>query len=52
MDDNLKDVKKLTQWYNDRLADAIDLDPNQFWWVHRRWKEKPVRKTKKNRAAA
>ena len=51
MDDQLKDVTKLTQWYNDRLADAIYEDPSQFWWVHRRWKEKPVRKTKKWREA-
>jgi KDO2-lipid IV(A) lauroyltransferase len=52
MDDSLRDVTKLTQWYNDRLADAIRLDPEQFWWVHRRWKEKPVRKTKKRASAA
>jgi KDO2-lipid IV(A) lauroyltransferase len=51
MDDSLRDVKKLTQWYNDRLADAIAKDPDQFWWVHRRWKEKPVRKTKKRTRA-
>jgi KDO2-lipid IV(A) lauroyltransferase len=49
--EEMKDVTKLTQWYNDRLADAITVDPNQFWWVHRRWKEKPVRKTKKRAAA-
>ena len=47
MDESLRDVTKLTQWYNDRLADAIYECPDQFWWVHRRWKEKPVRKTKK-----
>ena len=47
MDDSLRDVSKLTQWYNDRLADAIYQCPEQFWWVHRRWKKKPVRKTKK-----
>lgn len=52
MDDNLRDVKSLTQWYNDRMADAIYEDPSQFWWVHRRWKEKPVRKTKRQKAAA
>ena len=52
MPPELKSVKALTQWYNDRLADAIQDDPNQFWWVHRRWKEKPVRKTKKRRQAA
>lgn len=51
MDGELKDVTRLTQWYNDRLGDAIYRDPDQFWWVHRRWKEKPVRKTRKQRAA-
>jgi KDO2-lipid IV(A) lauroyltransferase len=52
LDEDLRDVKQLTQWYNDRLADAIYDCPEQFWWVHKRWKEKPVRQTKKNRAAA
>lgn len=52
MDDELRDVTKLTQWYNDRMADAIHRDPDQFWWVHRRWKEKPVRKTKRVRQKA
>lgn len=52
MDPELKDVKSLTQWYNDRMADAIELDPSQYWWVHRRWKDKPVRKRKKLSAAA
>ena len=48
----LKNVKALTQWYNDRLGDAVFADPDQFWWVHRRWKEKPIRKTKKRLAEA
>lgn len=52
MPDELQDVRALTQWYNDSLAKIILEEPDQFWWVHRRWKEKPVRKTKKNRAAA
>lgn len=47
MPEELRDVTRLTQWYNDRLADAIELDPAQFWWVHRRWKEKPVRRTRR-----
>ena len=50
LDPELKNVTALTQWYNDRLAEAIFNDPDQFWWVHRRWKEKPVRKTKKRLA--
>ena len=52
MDDELRDVTRLTQWYNDRMADAIHRDPDQFWWVHRRWKEKPVRRVRKRTAAA
>ncbi len=52
MDEELKDVTRLTQWYNDRMADAIEMDPAQFWWVHRRWKEKPVRKTRKRKRVA
>ncbi len=46
MSEELHDVRSLTQWYNDRMADAIQIDPPQFWWVHRRWKEKP-NKTKR-----
>ena len=47
--DELKSVRALTEWYNEALAVAIYDQPSQYWWVHRRWKEKPVRKTKKNR---
>jgi len=46
LEPNLQSVKGLTQWYNDRLADIIRVAPDQYWWVHRRWKEKPVRKRK------
>lgn len=51
MPKELNDVKALTQWYNDRMAEVIREDPEQFWWLHKRWKEKPVRKTKKQRGA-
>ena len=52
MPDELRDVKRLTQWYNSRLGDAILEEPNQYWWVHRRWKAKPVRRSKQKREAA
>ncbi len=54
MSPELCDVRALTQWYNDCLALVIRADPGQYWWVHRRWKEKPVRQRKSNtmRAAA
>ena len=44
MDRSLHDVTSLTQWYNDCLASMIRSEPSQYWWVHRRWKDKPVRK--------
>ena len=52
MDDDLRDVRSLTQWYNDAMARAIREEPSQYWWVHRRWKEKPVRKPKRENVAA
>lgn len=41
-------VRSLTQWYNDQMAMAIASAVEQYWWVHRRWRPKPVR----GRAAA
>jgi KDO2-lipid IV(A) lauroyltransferase len=49
---SLNNVTALTQWYNDRLAEIIRQEPSQYWWVHRRWKEKPVRKRGAQPAAA
>ena len=40
-------IRELTRWYNLMLAKAICLAPEQYWWIHRRWKEKPPRKKKK-----
>lgn len=33
-------VRQLTEWYNERLGAAIALAPEQYWWVHRRWRAK------------
>ncbi len=38
-------VRGLTQWYNHRLAEAIAPAVQQYWWVHRRWRPKPVKAT-------
>ena len=40
MPQELKDVRSLTQWYNQRLEELIKKTPDQYWWLHRRWKEK------------
>jgi len=40
-------VTTLTQWYNERLAVAIKLAPEQYWWLHRRWRQPPERVAKR-----
>lgn len=45
-------VQALTQWYTRRLEDIIRRGPEQYWWLHRRWREpKPSRKGAGKRAA-
>lgn len=37
----LQSVDDLTEWYNARLEEAIRLSPEQYWWLHRRWRDVP-----------
>lgn len=37
----LQSVTALTEWYNEKLEEAIRLAPEQYWWLHRRWREVP-----------
>jgi KDO2-lipid IV(A) lauroyltransferase len=46
-------VKPLTQWYNRMLEKAVRVAPEQYWWLHRRWKgTPPTRKSRSNKVAA
>ncbi len=46
------DVRSLTEWYTQRLERLIRRAPEQYWWVHRRWKGEPrVRRARRKRAA-
>lgn len=38
-------IRGLTEWYNQKMAEQILQHPEQYWWVHRRWK--PKQKTAK-----
>jgi len=36
---NADPVRYLTQWYTMRLEELIRHTPEQYWWLHRRWKD-------------
>ena len=39
MDPDLKNVAALTQWYTDVLERIVRVAPEQYWWMHRRWRD-------------
>lgn len=48
-DFQLGSIPLLTQWYTDHLETLIRRSPEQYWWLHKRWKGQPP--AKKQRAA-
>jgi KDO2-lipid IV(A) lauroyltransferase len=48
-DEDLGGVTELTQWYNDVLEDEIRLAPEQYWWLHHRWRDPPAGRKRKRR---
>ncbi|WP_428304537.1 lysophospholipid acyltransferase family protein [Lacipirellula sp.] len=49
-DFNLGSIPLLSTWYTRGLENLIRVAPDQYWWLHRRWREPPARQ-KKLRAA-
>ena len=39
--DGSMSIEELTQWHSDLLAEAIRESPEQYFWLHRRWREPP-----------
>jgi KDO2-lipid IV(A) lauroyltransferase len=35
-------VPQFTQWYTHTLETLIRQNPDQYWWLHRRWKGDPA----------
>jgi Kdo2-lipid IVA lauroyltransferase/acyltransferase len=48
--DDVGTVRDMTQWYTSQLEQAIRTTPEQYWWVHRRWKD--TRKKRPGQKAA
>ncbi len=38
----LGSIQQLTQWYTNGLERLVRTAPEQYWWVHRRWKGEPI----------
>jgi KDO2-lipid IV(A) lauroyltransferase len=36
---DIQNVKEITQWYTLKLEEGIRRHPEQYWWLHRRWKK-------------
>lgn len=51
MDSQMQSVPALTSWYNNVLESMIRLSPEQYWWIHRRWKGEPPQRRKMPQAA-
>jgi KDO2-lipid IV(A) lauroyltransferase len=45
-------IRELTQWYTGQLEQAVRRAPEQYWWVHRRWKDPRPEKRKRRKQAA
>ena len=44
-------VRAMTQWYTNRLEEVIRAEPTQYWWLHRRWREKKPKPKSVEKAA-
>lgn len=49
--DELSGIREMTQWYTSHLEEMIRTAPDQYWWIHRRWKD-TRRKRRRPRKAA
>jgi KDO2-lipid IV(A) lauroyltransferase len=45
-------IPLLAQWYTDHLEALIRRSPEQYWWLHRRWKGQPPARRRKAAAPA
>jgi KDO2-lipid IV(A) lauroyltransferase len=47
----MRTVSGITEWYTRKLEDTIRQAPEQYWWLHRRWREPPAAGKRKRGAS-
>jgi KDO2-lipid IV(A) lauroyltransferase len=50
-DRSVTGVRPLTQWYSRTIENIVRLAPDQYWWLHDRWKDRRKPKQKSRQAA-
>lgn len=50
VDSSTSTIRELTQWYTTRLEELVRHMPDQYWWLHRRWKDPREKKHAKQAA--
>lgn len=50
-EDHVSSVPRLTQWYTNEIERMVRSAPEQYWWIHRRWKDTRRAKQRKKQAA-
>lgn len=45
-EDTLGTIPEMTQWYNEHIEIAVQQIPEQYWWLHNRWKDPRPKKTR------
>ncbi len=46
--EKMNNVKDITQWFTSKLEEGIRDFPEQYWWLHRRWKDYQRKPQNKN----
>lgn len=37
--ESIQSITEITQWFTAEIEQSIRNHPNQYWWIHRRWKD-------------